>query len=314
MLFRPLTGLAHHIHLGPHPAPVPDVPKIHGRIPDVPLIPRDQPPPVIGGRRVGQGVADHDVPGAAQQAELYVAHQADGKVDVLRHEKHAGLVVDLLPQALVGKCHQQCPCAAGRVSNRYPALPLNLRGDILTVQRRHGAAHVVGCKKLSVVLVAEAERHENFAKQVLIGVFVQRRYDHAKHLTHGLHLCLCVFLAQRQVGFFSLLAVHPVNRVGNRAGAHDDPVCPHLPPTMPAAEALEGFDRLFLGCSTNQPGVRPHVSFLLPDHPVRLCRRGLLSASAKKSLPLGVARSTRLLPLFPLCESFQSCAVKIPYA
>lgn len=69
-------------------------------------------------------------------------------------------------------------------------------------------------------------------------------------------------------------AVHPVNRVGNRAGAHDDPVCPHLPPTMPAAEALEGFDQLFLGCPTNQPGVRSHFASLLPGSPRPLVAAG----------------------------------------
>ena len=61
-------------------------------------------------------VYDH-IPRAAHKAQLDIAHHPGQEVDVLGHEQHRRLEVNVVSRAaaLVGKGNQQGPCAAGRV-------------------------------------------------------------------------------------------------------------------------------------------------------------------------------------------------------
>ena len=65
------------------------------------------------------------IAGAAQKAELQIAHEASRIVNILRSKKDGCLIIDALSAAIVRKRYQQRTSPASRIVDRDPAaLPI----------------------------------------------------------------------------------------------------------------------------------------------------------------------------------------------
>ena len=121
---------------------------------------------------------------------MQVAHHANQIVDILCHEKNLRLVIDVVLPADVGKGHQQSPCAAGWVIDRYPALVL----DFLRQPRDiccdlcHTIANIIRREELTRRVVAKLQAHIQLPEKVLIRVFFQSHNEQGKDFGEKLHI------------------------------------------------------------------------------------------------------------------------------
>ena len=158
-------------------------------------------------------VANHDVPGAAHERELQVAHQANDVVNVLRRKKHGGLVVDFLSRTGICKRHQQRSCTTSAIVDGDPAVPLYTRLEVCAGDLGHHAADIIGREKLPSVVIAQIQCHVKLAEKVLIWIEIHTDHDLLEHLREFEHFFGLVLSGNRHIRLFMLGSVAPVNGI-----------------------------------------------------------------------------------------------------
>ena len=158
-------------------------------------------------------VANHDVPGAAHERELQVAHQANDVVNVLRRKKHGGLVVDFLSRAGICKRHQHRSCTTSAIVDGDPAVPLYTRLEVCAGDLGHHTADIIGREKLSSVVIAQIKRHVKLTEKVLVRVKIHTNHDLLEHLREFEHFFGLVLSGNRHVRLFALSGLTPVNGI-----------------------------------------------------------------------------------------------------
>ena len=153
------------------------------------------------------------IAGAAQKAELQIAHEASRIVNILRSKKDGCLIIDALSAAIVRKRYQQRTSPASRIVDRDPAVTLDAGFEVGAGDFSHTPADTVRSEELTGVVIPQFQRHIQFAKEVLVRVVIHACYDCCQHFGKSFECSSLVFACDFLICFLPDFGICMVNGV-----------------------------------------------------------------------------------------------------